>query len=141
MAARHVAEHGLSNVSTTATLDGRNTGLPAGRFDFATCNSTLRHMHEPLALLREMKRVLRPGGGLLIRDLERPATMDDAWEIVKRVAAGESMQPQQLFFDSLCAALTSAEVRRLIVQVDWGELEVTRSSDRHWSVSTLLGRS
>ena len=65
--------------------------------------------------------------------------MDDAWDIVKRVAAGDSMKQQQLFFDSLCAALTSAEVRRLLVQVGWGELEVTRSSDRHWSVSRSVG--
>lgn len=138
VAVHHIAEHGLSNVVRTAKLDGRNTNLPAERFDFVMCNSTVHHMHEPLALFREMKRVLRPGGGLLVRDLERPATMDDAWTIVKRVAAGDSMKQQQLFFDSLCAGLTSAEVRQLLAQVGWSDLEVVRSSDRHWSVSRRL---
>ncbi len=133
VAERHVREAGLASVITTAKSDGRKTGLPDGRFDLVMCNSTLHHLHEPLALLTEMKRVLRPGGGFILRDLERPASMDDAWAIVKRVAAGDSMNQQQLFFDSLCASLTIPELRRLLGQVGWSD-EVTKSSDRHWSV-------
>jgi ubiquinone/menaquinone biosynthesis C-methylase UbiE len=140
VARTHVAENGLDRVVALAKLDGRATGLAEGRFDFVMCNSTVHHMHDPLALLREMKRVLRPGGGVLLRDLERPASMDDAWSIVKRVAAGDSMKQQQLFFDSLCASLTRAEVRRLLGQIGWGDLEVTKSSDRHWSVSRSASR-
>lgn len=134
VAARHVAEAGLGDVVTTAKLDGRKTGLPDGRFDLVMCNSTLHHMHEPLALLSEMKRVLRPFGGLILRDLERPASMDDAWAIVKRVAAGDSMNQQQLFFDSLCASLTLPELRRLLAQAGLHDVEVGKCSDRHWSV-------
>ncbi len=135
VAAAHVAEHGLERVITLSAVDGRATGLPAGHADLVLCNSTLHHLHQPVALLREMKRVLRPGGGILLRDLERPETMDDAWAIVKRVAAGDSMNQQQLFFDSLCASLTRAEVERLLADVGWGELEAIKSSDRHWTAA------
>lgn len=131
----HVKENGLEHVVSLAKVDGRATGLAEGRFDLVMCNSTVHHMHDPLALLREMKRVLRPGGAVLMRDLERPASMDDAWAIVKKVAAGDTMKQQQLFFDSLCASLTRAELRRLLAQIGWGDLEVTKSSDRHWSVA------
>lgn len=135
VAATHVAEHRLEAVITLSRLDGRTTGLPAAHCDLVLCNSTVHHLHQPAALLREMKRVLRPGGAVLIRDLERPETMDDAWAIVKRVAAGDSMNQQQLFFDSLCASLTRAEMQQLLAEVGWGELAVIKSSDRHWSVT------
>jgi len=134
VATRHVAENGLEERITLARLDGRATKLPSGRFDAVISNSTVHHMHEPYPLFREMKRVLRPAGAILVRDLARPASMDAAWEIVKRVAAGDSLRQQQLFFDSLCAALTLPEVERLLADVGWGDVPVTRSSDRHWSI-------
>jgi ubiquinone/menaquinone biosynthesis C-methylase UbiE len=134
VAARHVAEARLDGVITLARSDGRATKLTAARFDAVLSNSTVHHIHQPLALFREMKRVLKPGGAILIRDLCRPKSMDDAWAIVKRVAAGDSLRQQQLFFDSLCAALTVEEVEKVLGDAGWGELKVTMSSDRHWSV-------
>lgn len=134
VATRHVAESGLDDRITLARLDGRATKLASGRFDAVISNSTVHHVHEPYPLFREMKRVLRPSGGILVRDLVRPSSMDAAWAIVKRVAAGDTLRQQQLFFDSLCAALTVPEVERLLVDVGWGDIPVTRSSDRHWSI-------
>ncbi len=134
VAARHVADAGLAGAITLARSDGRATKLAAARFDAVLSNSTVHHIHQPLALLREMKRVLKPGGAILVRDLCRPRSMDEAWAIVKRVAAGDSLRQQQLFFDSLCAALNVEEVERLLAEVGWRELKVTMSSDRHWSI-------
>lgn len=134
VATRHVAEHGLAGSITLARMDGRATKLASGRFDAVLCNSTVHHMHAPLALFRELKRVLRPGGAVLIRDLLRPASMEAAWSLVKTVAAGDTMKQQQLFFDSLCAALTLDEVRSLLVDAGWAELTPIQISDRHWSV-------
>jgi len=141
VAARHVADAGLAGAVTLACSDGRATKLAAGRFDGVLSNSTVHHIHQPIALFREMKRVLKPGGAILIRDLCRPRSMDDAWAIVKRVAAGDSLRQQQLFFDSLCAALTVEEVAKLLADVGWGELKVTMSSDRHWSVGRAAART
>jgi ubiquinone/menaquinone biosynthesis C-methylase UbiE len=134
VAAQHVADAGLAGAITLARSDGRATKLGAARFDAVLSNSTVHHIHQPLALFREMKRVLKPGGAILIRDLCRPRSMDEAWAIVKRVAAGDSLRQQQLFFDSLCAALTVDEIEKLLADVGWSELKVTMSSDRHWSI-------
>lgn len=134
VATRHVTESGLDDRITLARLDGRASRLAGARFDAVISNSTVHHIHEPFPLFREMKRVLRPGGAILVRDLARPSSMDAAWAIVKRVAAGDSLKQQQLFFDSLCAALTVAEVQRLLDDVGWGDVPVSRSSDRHWSI-------
>jgi ubiquinone/menaquinone biosynthesis C-methylase UbiE len=134
VATRHVAERGLAGCITLARTDGRATKLAAARFDAVLSNSTVHHVHAPSSLFREMKRVLRPGGAVLIRDLLRPASMEAAWAIVKRVAAGDTMKQQQLFFDSLCAALTLEEVRAHLEDVGWRDLEPKQISDRHWSI-------
>jgi ubiquinone/menaquinone biosynthesis C-methylase UbiE len=42
-------------------------------FDLVTCNSTLHHLDDPLGLLNEMARVVKPEGAILLRDLARPA--------------------------------------------------------------------
>lgn len=140
VAAQHVADAGLAGAITLARSDGRATKLAGARFDGVFSNSTVHHLHQPLALFREMKRVLKPGGAILIRDLCRPRSMDDAWAIVKRVAAGDSLRQQQLFFDSLCAALTVEEVEKLLGEVGWSDLRVTMSSDRHWSIERAAKR-
>ena len=77
--------------------------------------------------------MVKPDGAILVRDLLRPASMDDAWATVKRVAAGDSKRQQQLFFDSLCAALTVVEVRALVREAGLDDLRVEMVSDRHWT--------
>jgi ubiquinone/menaquinone biosynthesis C-methylase UbiE len=134
VAKQHVSEAKLTRSITLARLDGRTTKLEAARFDAVLSNSTVHHLHQPLALFREMNRVLAPGGAILVRDLCRPRSMDEAWATVKRVAAGDSLRQQQLFFDSLCAALTMDEARKLAADAGWSDVRIRMSSDRHWSI-------
>jgi SAM-dependent methyltransferase len=42
------------------------TGLPDGACDGVLCSSTLEYVPDPLAALRELRRVLRPNGLLLV---------------------------------------------------------------------------
>lgn len=76
---------------------------------------------------------MKPEGAIIVRDLIRPEKMDDAWGIVKRVAAGEHVRQQQLFFDSLCAALTIPEVEDIVARSGLQRMRVARVSDRHWT--------
>ena len=60
------------------SISGR--GMPlvcrsrATRFDFLLCRAAFKNFAEPLAALREMHRVLKPGGQALIIDLRRDAS-------------------------------------------------------------------
>ncbi|HEY2383341.1 MAG TPA: class I SAM-dependent methyltransferase [Terriglobia bacterium] len=52
--------------------DARKMRLKTGYFDLVISDSTLHVFDDPLSVLQEMGRVLKPRGGLLIRDLKRP---------------------------------------------------------------------
>ena len=58
---------GLFNVSF-CNADACDTGLSDGMFDLVYCRFLLIHVPDPLACLREMKRVLKPGGIIFAED-------------------------------------------------------------------------
>jgi SAM-dependent methyltransferase len=53
--------------------DARKMRLKTAYFDLVVSDSTLHVFDDPLSVLREINRVLKPRGGLLIRDLRRPS--------------------------------------------------------------------
>jgi SAM-dependent methyltransferase len=48
--------------------DACDTRLPSGMFDLVYCRFLLIHLPDPAACLREMRRVLKPGGILFVED-------------------------------------------------------------------------
>jgi ubiquinone/menaquinone biosynthesis C-methylase UbiE len=119
--------------------DAKALRVPSHKYDLVLCNSTAHHIPNPVDLFREIARVVKPDGAIIIRDLIRPLSEDDAWAIVKRVAAGEHVRQQQLFFDSLCAALSLAEVEQMLAAAGLRGLRVGRVSDRHWTAERRAG--
>jgi SAM-dependent methyltransferase len=61
------AAEGVMNVKFI-TADACNTGLPEGQFDLVYCRFLLLHLTDPASCLREMWRVLKPGGILVVED-------------------------------------------------------------------------
>lgn len=134
VAAHKIVAAGVDDRVRLARLDAKGLRLSDGKFDLVVSNSVAHHIPNPLELFREIVRAVRPGGAILVRDLFRPSSMDEAWATVNRVAAGDSPKQKQLFFDSLCAALTLDEVRALCVSAGLLDVRVALSSDRHWTV-------
>lgn len=83
-AAQLSAIDGLAN-STFVTADACMTGLTGNQFDLVYCRFLLLHLTNPASCLREMWRVLKPGGILLAEDGDLasacsiPATALDAF--------------------------------------------------------------
>ena len=134
LAARNIERAGLARACTVARMDAKALDVGPASFDLVMSNSLAHHLPEPLDLFREIARVVRPGGAVVVRDLLRPETTDAAWAIVNRVGPDDSARQKQLFFDSLCAALTLDEVRDMVTAAGLHGATVTQVSDRHWSV-------
>jgi ubiquinone/menaquinone biosynthesis C-methylase UbiE len=75
MAAKKAARAGVQ----VKFLQGTAARLPfpAESFDFLLCRAAFKNFAEPVSALREMCRVLRPGGRALIIDLKANASPDE----------------------------------------------------------------
>lgn len=58
---------------------GDATGLPGAAFDLVTARHTLHHHPDPRATLREVARLLKPGGRFVLVDEITPDPRVDAW--------------------------------------------------------------
>ena len=75
-ARRLAAERGLANL-TFEPADTYSLPYPDDHFDVVYAHQVLQHLVDPVAALVEMRRVLRPGGVLAVRDSDY-ATMTHA---------------------------------------------------------------
>jgi ubiquinone/menaquinone biosynthesis C-methylase UbiE len=132
---RNVIRAGLETVIRLEQIDAKGLPYGDGEFSAVVSNSIVHHIPEPLAVVREMRRVLKAGGILFIRDLLRPADVATLDHLVASYAGDANAHQRQMFRDSLHAALTLDEVRGVLAAVglpgDW----VTQTSDRHWTIA------
>jgi SAM-dependent methyltransferase len=76
-------------------------GLPDSSFDVVHAHQVLQHLADPIAALREMARVCRPGGLVAVRDVDYAATawfpasagLDRWLELYSAVARRNSAEP------------------------------------------------
>ncbi len=104
-------------------------------YDVVMSNSIVHHIPEPLSVLRELWRVLKPGGLLFVRDLMRPDDLATLNQLVQTYAGDANSHQQQMFRDSLHAALTVCEVSDLLATIGIRTEAVRATSDRHWTVA------
>ena len=108
-----------------------------GMANTVVCNSLIHHLPDPMLGLRMAVRLVGESGRVFIRDLVRPASEDEVERLVEIHASGESEYAQQLFRQSLHAALTLDEIREMSSGLGIGEDNVQMSSDRHWTIDWL----
>jgi ubiquinone/menaquinone biosynthesis C-methylase UbiE len=134
MARSNVARAKLAERVEIARVDAKAIGCQPATFDMIISNSLVHHIPDPEALFRELRRVARPGAGLFIKDLHRPASASELRALVDEYAKGCTPYQTQTFLDSLHAALTVEEVTTMLRDLGWDELVARRCSDRHWCI-------
>ena len=130
----HITEAGLTDRITLAQADAKDLPYPSQFFDAVLSNSMIHHIPDPLPMLREVSRVIRSDGLILIRDLIRPETTETALGFVEQYASGATPYQKKLFYESFLAAFTILEVEDMLAQVNLPGTVVLQSSDRHWSI-------
>lgn len=135
----NVAKAGLAERIRLEFIDAKQMPYQDHQFDVVLSNSIIHHIPEPSQVFGEMKRVLRPGGLLFVRDLMRPVDQPTLDDLVQTYAGQENAHQQKMFRDSLHAALTVDEVQAILqvhqLPPDW----VQATSDRHWTIAGALG--
>jgi ubiquinone/menaquinone biosynthesis C-methylase UbiE len=136
---RNVDASGLSNRITLQQVDAKRLPFGDHEFEMVVSNSVAHHIPNPQNFFGEAARVLRPEGGLLLRDLMRPETIEDVERIVEEYAGDASGHQKKLYRDSLLASLTIPEVESYVRAAGLRAARVVQSSDRHWSVERPFG--
>lgn len=134
MARANVERAALTDRVEVARADAKATGYPAASFDMVFSNSLVHHIPEPEEMLREVKRLAAPGAAIFIKDLHRPDSEAELARLVDTYAEGCTAYQRRIFGDSLRAALTVDEVKALCRKVELTDVEVRRTSDRHWCI-------
>src|SRR6266487_3450195 len=139
--AEHMLEVGRENVRQAGFADrirlerqdAKRLPYPSHSFAAVISNSIVHHIPEPGKVLAEMVRVTRPGGLLFVRDLLRPASDEVVRSLVSTYAGDANAHQQQMFEESLRAALSLAEIRNLVSKLKFDAATVEQTTDRHWT--------
>lgn len=134
IAEKQIREKNKSSQITLELVDGKKTPYADSSFDLVISNSVIHHIPQPMVLLREINRILKPKGVVLLRDLFRPESEEEIERIVEEANLDYSPRQKQLFKDSLHAALTVNEIKDLAYEMEWYSAQVYQSSPRHWTL-------
>jgi ubiquinone/menaquinone biosynthesis C-methylase UbiE len=113
--------------------DARKMRLKTAYFDLVISDSTLHVFDDPLSVLSEINRVLKPKGGLLIRELRRPSRVQMQRKIVERSGLyGERMRPH--VETSLRAAFTRSEIEMLARESGLERIRISEPDEDHFLI-------
>jgi ubiquinone/menaquinone biosynthesis C-methylase UbiE len=139
--AEHMLQVGQDNVRQAGfqgrlrleAQDAKKLPCPPDSFGAVISNSIVHHIPDPKTVLAQMVRVVKPGGTLFVRDLLRPDNDDMVRHLVHTYAGSANAHQQQMFEDSLRAALSLSEIRALVADLGFDAATVRQTTDRHWT--------
>jgi 2-polyprenyl-3-methyl-5-hydroxy-6-metoxy-1,4-benzoquinol methylase len=106
--------------------------------DAAISNSLLHHVPNPLQFWHKLRLAVKPGSPVLVMDLLRPGSPEDAQAIVDRYASGAPDILRRDFYNSLLAAFTEDEIASQLARMNLTRLLIDVPDDRHWVVGGLI---
>jgi ubiquinone/menaquinone biosynthesis C-methylase UbiE len=108
---------------------GNASAMPFGdeRFDFTFCQAAFKNFSEPVKAIREMHRVLRPGGTSLIVDLRRDAEPAEIEREIQGMGLGrfDAMLTRGAFHTMLLkSAYSVPDMQAMIAQTPFGQARI-----------------
>jgi len=107
--------------------DAQNLPLPDGAFDWVICNAVFPHFPDKLRALREIRRVLKDGGRLVICHTASREAINEIHRSIGGVVANDTIPPE-------------GEMRRLFSEAGLDESVVRDEPDRYLALACRNGR-
>jgi 2-polyprenyl-3-methyl-5-hydroxy-6-metoxy-1,4-benzoquinol methylase len=137
LAEEAVREAGLSN-RITFRCERFQDLAGVSIVDAAISNSLLHHVPNPLQFWHKLRLAVKPGSPVLVMDLLRPESPEEAQAIVDRYASGAPDILRRDFYNSLLAAFTEDEIGAQLARMNLTRLLIDVVDDRHWVVSGII---
>ena len=106
--------------------------------DAVLSNSLLHHVPNPLQFWHRLRQLVKRDSPVLVMDLLRPDSHEEAQVIVERYAAQEPEILRRDFYRSLLASFTEDEVAAQLAEMNLSRLVIDVVDDRHWVVSGII---
>ena len=129
LARRNAAEAGVRarfELGNAAALPARDACV-----DFVVCRAAFKNFAQPIEALREMRRVLRPGGTALLIDMRRDASISEIARYVEGLGVGRLNRWLMMATFRLMLvkrAYPLEEVRRMVSEAGWAEPRLETSA-------------
>jgi ubiquinone/menaquinone biosynthesis C-methylase UbiE len=112
---------------------GNASDMPfeAASFDLIICRAAFKNFTEPVRAIREMYRVLKPGGRALIMDLRRDASLDDINAHIRGMGLGRlnAFMTRWTFRRFLLKnAYTPEDMRSMAAQTDFARVDIRKDA-------------
>ena len=119
---------------------GNASGMPfkSDSFDFLLCRAAFKNFAAPLGALREMHRVLKPGGRALIIDLRKDSSNASVSQAVDEMNLGtvnRALTKATFRFMLLKRAYTKSDFEQMVSETSFGGVEIRES---HIGLEILL---
>jgi ubiquinone/menaquinone biosynthesis C-methylase UbiE len=134
VAQKNSTANGTGNRIEFKVADAKQLPFKDNTFDLVISHVTLHHIPDPLSMLKEVKRVLKPGGGVLIRDLKRPANHLILSLYVKIFGKDANEFQRKLYRDSLKASFSKKEFQQMLADSGLPKARVSRNFITHLSI-------
>lgn len=125
MAAKKAGEAGVKVEFTQGSAS--NMPFPAGSFDFLLCRAAFKNFAKPVEALKEMSRVLKPGGRGLIIDLKRNASPEEIGRGIDAMGLSwfNKIMTKAAFKTILIrSAYTKEEFQDMLWEASFGDYEI-----------------
>lgn len=109
-----------------------------GPFQAIVSNSLVHHLHDPMTMWESIQALGQAGTQVVVMDLTRPASLDEAKDLVEAHTQGALPALKEDFYNSLLAAWRPDEIASQLTAMGWGHWLIERPSNRHWLVSGRL---
>jgi len=111
--------------------DPRRMRFKSGYFDLVVSDCSLHRFDNAVEVLREIGRVLKPKGAILIRDYSRPNRLKMIGRIQQHTERlGDAMRPQ--LEQSIQASYTPDEIRHAVAEAGLGGISVDAINPDYW---------